>query len=49
MQSIRNFDFVRILTQEEHTPIDKLADNDTKDFAEITTRYQFLRDIRQRM
>ena len=46
---IRNFDLVRILTQEEHTLIDQLADNETKDLAEITTGYQFLRDTRQRM
>lgn len=49
VQRIRNFDLVRVLTQEEHTLIDQLADNETKDLAEITTGDQFLRDIRQRM
>ena len=49
VQRISNFDLVRILTQEEHTLIDQLADDETKDLAEITTRDQFLRDIRQRM
>ena len=37
VQRVRNFDLVRVLTQEEHTFIDQLADNETEDLPKITT------------
>ena len=42
VQRVRNFDLVRVLTQEEHTFIDQFADNETQDLAEIATGDQFL-------
>ena len=42
VQRIRYFELVRVLSQEEHTFIDQLADNETQDFAQITTGDQFL-------
>jgi hypothetical protein len=42
VERIRDFDLVRVLTEEEHAFIDQFADNETQDLAEITTGDQFL-------
>ena len=42
VQRIRYFELVRVLSQEKHTFIDQLADNETQDFSQITTGDQFL-------
>ena len=42
VQRIRYFELVRVLSQEEHTFIDQLTDNEAQDFAQITTGDQFL-------
>lgn len=49
VERIGYFDLVRILTQEEYTFIDKLADNEAEDLPEITTRDQFLLRTGERM
>jgi hypothetical protein len=42
VEDIRAFDLVRVLAEEEDTLIDQLADNETQDLAQISTRDQFL-------
>ena len=42
VKHIRAFDLVCVLSEEEHTLVDQLADNEAQDLAQITTRDQFL-------
>ena len=42
VEHVGAFDFVRVLSEEEDTLIDQLADNEAQDLSEISTRDQFL-------
>lgn len=48
VEHIRAFDLVCVLTEEEHTLVDQLADNEAQDLAQISTRDQFLEKKKSR-
>ena len=48
VEHVGAFDLVCVLTEEEHTLVDQLADNEAQDLAQISTRDQFLEKKKSR-